>query len=116
MDPRSDKGSSRDERVMEELSGTVWDSYREILEGAIVAHERNVELTLRVFESGMETMERGAEFNRRAALEAARRMREQREVLEALSRESTDAYAGFLDSLSEYYQEVSEDSGGDDRV
>lgn len=90
-------------------SGTVWDSYRSIVEGALAAQERNVELTLRVFESGIGAMEQGVEWNRRAATELARRMREQRESLEALSRESTDAYEGFLGSLSEYYSEVSED-------
>ncbi len=102
-----------------ELSETVWDSYRAILEGALAAQERNVKLTLHVFESGMETMERGAELNRLAALELAKRMRERREALEALSRDSTDAYEGFLGSLSPYYREVSESPGenlrGDDR-
>ena len=50
-----------------DLSATIWDSYREILEGTLAARERNVELTLNVFESGMETLEAQAEFNRRAS-------------------------------------------------
>ena len=92
-----------------DLSETIWDSYREILEGTLAAQERNVELTLNVFESGMETLEAQAELNRRAARELARRMREQREAFQALSRESADAYEGFLGSLSDYYRDISEE-------
>jgi len=96
-------------RASDKLSGTIWDSYREILEGTLAAQERNVELTLNVFESGMETLEAQAELNRRAVRELARRMREQREMFQAVSRESTEVYDGFLGSLSDYYQDISEE-------
>lgn len=96
-------------------SATIWDSYREILEGTLAARERNVELTLNVFESGMETLEAQAEFNRRAVRELARRMREQREVFRAISRDSTDAYDDFLGSLSDYYRDVSGEGGREHR-
>jgi hypothetical protein len=36
-------------------------------------------------------------------------VREQREVFHQLSHESLDAYDGFVDSLSSYYEEVAED-------
>jgi hypothetical protein len=36
-------------------------------------------------------------------------VREQREVFHQLSSESLDAYDGFVDSLSSYYEEVAED-------
>ena len=90
-----------------DLSGTIWDSYREILESTLAARERNVVLTLNVFESGMETLEAQAEFNRRAVRELARRMREQREMFRGISRDSTNAYDGYVGSLSDYYKEVS---------
>ena len=98
-----------------DLSATIWDSYREILEGTLAARERNVELTLNVFESGMESLEARAEMNRRAVRELARRMREQREVYWAISRDSTEAYDGFLGSLSDYYKGVSEEGGREGR-
>ena len=98
-----------------DLSETIWDSYREILEGTLAAQERNVELTLNVFESGMETLEAQAEMNRRAVREIARRMREQREVYWAISRDSTEAYDGFLGSLSDYYRDVSGEGGREGR-
>jgi hypothetical protein len=98
-----------------DLSATIWDSYREILEGTLAAQERNVELTLNVFESGMESLEARAEMNRRAVRELARRMREQREVYWAISRDSTEAYDGFLGSLSDYYKGVSEEGGREGR-
>jgi hypothetical protein len=37
-------------------------------------------------------------------------VREQREVFQELSHESLDAYDGFVDSLSTYYDEVAEES------
>ena len=74
------KNPVRMRRAADELSETIWDSYRAILESTLAAHERNVELTLRVFESGMGTREAQAELNRRAVRELARRMREQREA------------------------------------
>ena len=98
-----------------DLSETIWDSYREILESTLEAQERNVELTLNVFEGGMETLEAQAELNRRAVDELARRMREQREVFRAISRDSTDAYNDFLGSLSDYYKDVSAEGGREDR-
>ena len=97
-----------------DLTETIWDSYREILEGTLAAQERNVELTLNVFESGMETLEAQAEMNRRAVRELARRMREQREVFRAIYRDSTEAYDGFLGSLSDYYRDVSGEGGRED--
>lgn len=104
--------SYRAGKTVDEFSGTIWDSYREILSSTLEAHERNVELTLNVFESGMEAMEEGVEFNRRAALKLAERMRKQREAFESISRESAGAYEGFLGSLSDYYREVSKKPEG----
>ena len=101
----------RARRAASELSETIWDSYRAILQGTQAAHERNVELTLNVFEGGMETLEAQSELNRRAARELARSMREQREVLRAISRDSADAYDGFVGSLPLYYRHVSEREG-----
>ena len=101
----------RARRAANELSETIWDSYRAILEGALAAHERNVELTLNVFEGGMETLEAQAELNRHAVRELACKMREQREVLRDIARDSAEAYDGFLGSLSDYYREVSEKEG-----
>ena len=98
-------------KVVGEFADTVWDSYRAIFESALATQERNMELTLNVFESGMETVERGVEINRRVAQELARRMRKQREMYEEISRESNDAYEGFVGSLSDYYREVSNAKG-----
>ena len=105
----------RARRAAKELSDTIWDSYRAILEGTLAAHERNTELTLNVFEGGMETLEAQAELNRRAVRELARRMRQQREVFRAISQDSVDAYDGFLGSLSDYYRDVSGTAGEDRR-
>ena len=99
-------------RAADEFADTVWDSYRAIFEGALAAHERNTEITLHVFESSMETMERGAEINRRAVQEVARRMREQHEFYESISQDSNEAYSGFVGSLSDYYREVSKGANG----
>ena len=97
----------RARRAAKELSDTIWDSYRAILEGTLAAHERNTELTLNVFEGGMETLEAQAKINRRAVQEVARRMREQREAFRDFARDSAEAYDDFLGSLHDYHRGAS---------
>jgi hypothetical protein len=54
-----------------------------------------------------------AELNRRTMQGLTQLVREQREVFHQLSHESLDAYDGFVDSLSSYYEEVAEDPEDD---
>ncbi len=68
-------------------------------------------LSRRFFENWVETLEDQAELNRRTLQGLRELAKAQSEVFDELSRESLDAYDGFLDSLSDYHEEVAEDRG-----
>ena len=59
-----------------------------------------------VFRELVETLDDQAELNRRT-LGSLQLVREQSELFRELSRESVDAYDGFLDSLDAYEKDVS---------
>jgi hypothetical protein len=67
-------------------------------------------LSRRFFEDWIETLEDHAELNRRTMRGLTDLIQEQREVFREMSRESLDAYDGFVDSLSSYYEEVSQET------
>jgi hypothetical protein len=71
-------------------------------------------LSRRFFENWVETLDDQAEFNRRALDSLQQLVREQSEVFRELSRESVDAYDGFLDSLDAYEKDISKLEGRDD--
>jgi hypothetical protein len=66
-----------------------------------------MKLSRAFFQNWVETLEEGAEINRRALEDLQRLAAEQRQVFYGLSRESLDAYDGFLDSLTLYDEELS---------
>src|SRR5215210_4235743 len=61
----------------------------------------------RFFENWVETLDDHTELNRRTISSLQELAREQREVFRELSRESVDAYGGFLDSLDAYQEDIS---------
>ena len=60
-----------------------------------------------VFRELVETLDDQAELNRRTLGSLQQLVREQSELFRELSRESVDAYDGFLDSLDAYEKDVS---------
>ena len=80
------------------------------MDRAFEAQKSGIRLSRRFFENWVETLEDQAELNRRTMQGITELVREQREVFRELSHESLDAYDGFVDSLSTYYDEVAEES------
>jgi hypothetical protein len=64
-------------------------------------------LSRRFFENWVETLDDQAELNRRALGSLQQLVREQSEVFRELSKESVDAYDGFLGSLDAYEEDIS---------
>jgi len=91
-----------------ELEEATRESYRAAVDHAFEVQKDGMRLSRRFFENWLETIEDQAELNRRTLQNLQRLVTEQREVFEELSRDSLDAYDGFLDSLSAYHEEVSE--------
>ena len=93
----------------EELDSLARESYKTAVNQAFEAQKSGIRLSRRFFENWVETLEDHAELNRRTMQSLTELMREQREVFQQLSRESLDAYDGFVDSLSSYHDEVAGD-------
>jgi hypothetical protein len=105
-----EKGTGQHGDPAEELDRLARDSYKEAVDRAFEAQKSGIRLSRRFFENWVETLEDQAELNRRTMQGITELVREQREVFRELSHESLDAYDGFVDSLSTYYDEVAEES------
>ena len=104
MDERDAK-RARD--ASEDLDRLTRESYKAAVDQAFDAQKSGMRLSRRFFENWVETMEDQAELNRRTLGGLQELVREQQEVFRALSRDSVDAYDGFLDSLDAYEEEIS---------
>ncbi|HSL01445.1 MAG TPA: hypothetical protein VK869_14010 [Rubrobacteraceae bacterium] len=104
-----EKGINRSTEAAEEMSRAARESYRTAVDRAFDVQKSNMRLSRSFFQNWVETLEDHAELNRRTAEGLTELVREQREVFRRLSMESVDAYDGFVDSLSSYYEDVSED-------
>ncbi len=94
----------------EQLDRLTRESYRAAVDRAFDVQKSSMRLSRRFFENWIETLEHHAELNRRTMRGLTVLIREQREVFREMSRESLDAYDGFVDSLSSYYEEVSQET------
>lgn len=100
------KNAHRGEGPAEAFDAAARESYMAAVDRAFEAQKDGMRLSRTFFQNWMETLEEGAEINRRT-LEGLQRLAvEQREIFFGLSHESMDAYDGFVDSLSLYEAEV----------
>jgi hypothetical protein len=105
-----EKDQDRARDAAEEMNRLARESYRAAVDRAFDVQKSGMSLSRRFFENWVENFEDHAELNRRTMRSLTELVREQREIFEKLSRDSLDAYDGFVDSLASYYEEVSEDS------
>ena len=100
--------------AVERLTEAAWGSYEAAVENTTAMHETNTRIACSLFQSNIELLkaqaEIQAEVNRHNLQSLAEQARKHREALLGVSRESLNAYDGFLGSLSSYYEEVSEES------
>ena len=104
-----ERGARRNREVSEQLDRLTREGYKAAVDQAFEAQKSGMRLSRRFFENWVETLDDQAELNRRTLGSLQQIAREQSELFRALSRESVDAYDGFLDSLSSYYEEAAED-------
>ena len=80
-------------------------------ENTAAVQESNTRLVRRLYESNVKVLEAQVEIQsdiHRYTLQGmAEQIRKHREAFQELSRDSLDAYDGFLDPLSSYHKEVS---------
>ena len=103
-----DKRDVRQNReAAERLDKLTREGYRTAVDQAFEAQKSGMRLSRRFFEDWVETLDDHAELNRRTFSNLQELVKEHREVFQELSRESGDAYDGFLDSLDVYQEEIS---------
>jgi hypothetical protein len=105
-----EKDVNRAGEAAEELDRLARESYRVAVDRAFDLQKSNMRLSRRFFENWIETLEDSAELNRRTMGDLTDLIQEQTEVFREMSRESLDAYEGFIDSLSSYSEEVSQET------
>ena len=97
----------RNREAAQRLDEITREGYRTAVDQAFEAQKSGMRLSRRFFENWVETLDDHAELNRRTFSNLQELVEEQREVFRELSRESGDAYDGFLDSLDVYQEEIS---------
>jgi hypothetical protein len=97
----------RNREAAERLDEISREGYRSAVDQAFEAQKSGMRLSRRFFENWVETLDDHAELNRRTFNDLQELVNEQREVFRELSKESGDAYDGFLDSLDVYQDEIS---------
>ena len=109
-----ERDARRNREASEHLDRLTREGYKAAVDQAFEAQKSGMRLSRRFFETWVETLDDHAELNRRTLGSLQELAREQREVFRELSRESVDAYDGFLDSLDAYQEDISNLQGRDD--
>ena len=104
-----DKGIKQ---AAERLDVAARESYKAAVDHAFELQKDGMKLSRAFFENWVETLKEGGELNRRALEDLQRLAVEQRQVFYGLSRESRDAYDGFVEALSSYQRELEEKTTG----
>ena len=97
----------RNREASERLDRLAREGYKTAVDQAFEAQKSGMRLSRRFFENWVETLDDQAELNRRAIGSLQQLVREQSEIFREMSRESVDAYDGFLDSLNAYEEDIS---------
>ena len=102
-----ERDARRNTEASERLDRLAREGYKTAVDQAFEAQKSGMRLSRRFFENWVETLDDQAELNRRALSSLQQLVREQSEIFKELSRESVDAYDGFLDSLAAYEEDIS---------
>jgi len=102
-----ERDARRNREASERLDRLTREGYKAAVDQAFEARKSGMRLSRRFFENWVETLDDHTELNRRTISSLQELAREQREVFRELSRESVDAYGGFLDSLDAYQEDIS---------
>ena len=102
-----ERDARRNREASEHLDRLTREGYKTAVDQAFEAQKSSMRLSRRFFENWVESLDDQAELNRRAIGSLQQLVREQSEIFREMSRESVDAYDGFLDSLNAYEEDIS---------
>jgi hypothetical protein len=109
-----ERDARRNSEASKRLNRLTREGYKTAVDQAFEAQKSGMRLSRRFFENWVETLDDQAELNRRALGNLQQLVREQNEIFREMSRESVDAYDGFLDSLNAYEKDISNLKGRED--
>jgi hypothetical protein len=102
-----ERDARRNREASERVDRLTREGYKTAVDQAFEAQKSGMRLSRRFFENWVETLDDQAEFNSRTLGSLQQLVREQSEVFRELSKESVDAYDGFLGSLDAYEEDIS---------
>src|SRR4051812_26516073 len=98
--------TQRIEGATEQLTNSAQQSFQMLADRTVALQESNLKLTQNFFENWIEQVNNRAQFTRDAAQNLQEQGQRQREAVETLSQEATNAYSEYLNSALSFYQEA----------
>jgi hypothetical protein len=93
-------------QAAEQLTDSTQQVFRTLADRAVALQESNLRLTQNFFQNWIERLHNQAEGTREATQDLQEQGQRQREAVETLSQEATNAYSEFLNSALSFYQQT----------
>jgi hypothetical protein len=93
-------------QAAEQLTDSTQQVFRTLAERTVALQESNLKLTQNFFQNWIERVHNRAEATREATQGLQEQGQRQREAVETLSQEATNAYSEFLNSALSFYQQT----------
>jgi hypothetical protein len=93
-------------QAAEQLTDSTQQVFRTLADRAVALQESNLKLTQNFFQNWIERLHNQAEGTREATQDLQEQGQRQREAVETLSQEATNAYSEFLNSALSFYQQT----------
>ena len=93
-------------QAAEQLTDSTQQVFRTLADRAVALQESNLRLTQNFFQNWIERLHNQAEGTREATQDLREQGQRQREAVETLSQEATNAYSEFLNSALSFYQQT----------
>ena len=93
-------------QASEQLTDSAQQSFRMLADRTVALQESNLKLTQNFFHNWIEQVNNQAQGTREATQGLQEQGQRQREAVETLSQEATNAYSEFLNSALSFYQET----------
>ncbi|MCA1715602.1 MAG: hypothetical protein LC781_01665 [Actinobacteria bacterium] len=93
-------------QAAEQFTDSTHQAFRMLADRTVALQESNLRLTQNFFQNWIEQVNNRAQFTRDATQNLQDQGQRQREAVEALSQEATNAYTEYLNSALSFYQEA----------
>jgi hypothetical protein len=93
-------------QAVEQFTDSTHQAFRTLADRTVSLQESNLRLTQNFFNNWIERVNNRAQFTREATQNLQEQGQRQREAVETLSQEATNAYTEFLNSALSFYQEA----------